>query len=554
LSRPVRFLLAGLGGLLEAMAFPLVVPQLSLRSLDPSGHLELLAWVGLVPAFLALEAAEGAGEAFLLGLTAGLAAFYALIYWVSHAMTAFGGLSAGVAFVGLSLLVLYMAFHWALACSGAFTVRRRLGWPSWVALPVFWVASELLRNHLFSGFPWGNLGYSQARHPTVAQLAALVGVYGIAALVVLVNAVLSGWWSALRVGTARPWAGTVVAALALAGTWSYGAVHLARVRREVAAAPRLRVGVVQANINQSIKNEGRRHGDAILARLWPLTVEADRQGADLVAWPEAAWPWGVPPDTRTFDGAAPGVTPLSRAHLLLGASTVRWVPSPAGARVPELQNSVFLLAPDLGVLGRYAKYHLVPYGEYVPLREWLPFLRTVVPDLATAMPGGRLEVMGFEVQGRRITFAPMICFDAIFPEIGRAFALQEPDFLVNPTNDAWYGYSSGPYQFLTIVQMRAVETGRSVVRPAYSGVSAIVLPTGEVAPGALEVGPVDPELAPDPDEPPRLLLADLPILRGQTLYTTFGDLFAWSCAAAAAVQLALALARRGGPSTGSGGA
>jgi apolipoprotein N-acyltransferase len=167
--------------------------------------------------------------------------------------------------------------------------------------------------------------------------------------------------------------------------------------------------------------------------------------------------------------------------------------------------------------------------------------------MAPVAAGGRLEVMRFPSGDRTISIAPMICFDAIFPEVARAFALQDADFLVNPTNDAWYGYSSGPYQFLAIVRMRAIETGRAVARPAYSGVSAIVLPTGEVAPGALEVGPVDPALAPDPDEPPRLLVGDLPILRGRTPYTTFGDLFAWACVAASAVLVGAAFRRRPGP-------
>jgi apolipoprotein N-acyltransferase len=137
----------------------------------------------------------------------------------------------------------------------------------------------------------------------------------------------------------------------------------------------------------------------------------------------------------------------------------------------------------------------------------------------------------------------MICFDAIFPEINVAFARKEPEpeILVNPTNDAWYGYSSGPYQFLAIVRMRAIEAGKAVVRPAYAGVSAVILPTGEVAPGALEVGPVDPDDAPFPDEPPRLLVAEVPRLRGRTLYTRFGDLFAWSCAAATSIAFGAAL-------------
>jgi apolipoprotein N-acyltransferase len=135
-----------------------------------------------------------------------------------------------------------------------------------------------------------------------------------------------------------------------------------------------------------------------------------------------------------------------------------------------------------------------------------------------------------------VRVAPLICYDAIFPEIVRTFLRQDPppDLLVNSTNDAWYGYSSAPYQFLAIVQLRAIEARRAVARSAVAGVSALVLPTGELAPGAIEVGPVDPDLAPDRDEPARLLLAQAPLLRARTLYTTIGDLFAWACALLAA--------------------
>ncbi len=544
-ARAGRFTLAALGGLLQALSLPLVVPGLGLRQVDPSGFLEPLAWVGLVPALLALQAATGPLEAALLGLTAGAAMFYATIYWVSHAMTAFGGLSQGVAFVGLSGLVLYMAAHWSAAFWASSVVRRRTGWPTWAHLPVLWVATEFSRNYLFTGFPWGNLGYTQVRNGPVAQLASLGGVYAVAGLVVLVNCVVAAWWSSTRAvaGAARPWRATAVAAAAVAFTLGYGAWNLSTVRREMARAPRVKIGLVQANVSQEVKNQGPRYAERIVGRMWPLTLEADRQGAALVAWPEASWPRSLPPALPGLLAVAPDLEPLQGAHLLLGATTVQWLPGPQG-RVPQVENTAFLLGPDLRVEDRYVKHHLVPFGEYVPLREWLPFLRAVVPAMAPIAAGGRLVPMSFESGGRRISFAPMICFDAIFPEVARTFALQDADFLVNPTNDAWYGYSSGPYQFLAIVRMRAIETGRSVARPAYSGVSALVYPTGEVAPGALEVGPVDPELAPDPDEPPRLLVGEIPILKGRTPYTRFGDIFAWGCAIASVLLLGAAILRR----------
>ena len=572
----ISYAAAAASGLLVALAFPVVVPFVSLRELDPAGRLEAVAWLALVPAILAVRAAPTARAAFGRGLVAGLACFYAAIHWVSHAMTAFGGLPFGVALVGLTLLVLFMAAHWGAAFAISWTVRDRLGWPMHVHLPVVWVALELLRNHLFSGFPWANLGYSQVRTPAVAQLAALAGPYGIAALVVLVNAVLAETLAARRAGAQLPRRALAVAAALVALTLVHGSLRLRAVRARTAAAPTLLVGIVQPNIDQSVKNRARDRADWILSRLVPLTLEADRRGADLVAWPEASYPLYVRPGTRSFAGAESGVPALSRAHLLMGAATVEWIRGSRGERVPRIGNVDYLLSPSLDVLGVYQKHHLVPFGEYVPFAEWLPFLKQVVPSFAPATPGRELTVLEMPAPAPapapatttaasptatsippstptatadRVRFAPMICFDAIFPEINVAFARAEPEpeILVNPTNDAWYGYSSGPYQFLAIVRMRAIEAGKAVVRPAYAGVSAVILPTGEVAPGALEVGPVDPDRAPDPEEPPRLLLAAVPRLRGSTLYTRFGDLFAWACAAAtvAAFGAALRAGRRG---------
>jgi apolipoprotein N-acyltransferase len=623
MKRVLPYAAAAASGALMALALPLAVPLVSLRELDPAGRLEPLAFVALVPAILAVRAARTVRAALLRGLVAGLAYFYAAIWWVSHAMTAFGGLSAALAFVALSLLVLYMAVHWAAAFGISFALRARLGWPLHAHLPVVWVALELSRNYLLTGFPWANLGYTQARTPHVAQLAALVGVYGVAALVVLVNGVLAEALVARRERRPVPRRALAVAGALLVAVLVHGELRLRAVRARMAAAPHVTVGIVQPNVDQSVKNEARNRAEYILSRLVPLTVEADRAGADLVAWPEASYPLYVRPETRSFATRGSGLPGLSRAHLLMGAITLETVTTPGGERVRRVGNVDFLLTPSLDVLGVYRKHHLVPFGEYVPLQRYLGFLGQVVPSLAPTAPGDELRVLEFTVAGDAaasssapsvqtsppagggegevalsatasstpsprpsppagaggegddvlpadaagrgdgglqadaggkgdeashapVRLAPMICFDAIFPEINVAFARKEPEpeILVNPTNDAWYGYSSGPYQFLAIVRMRAIEAGKAVVRPAYAGVSAVILPTGELAPGALEVGPVDPELAPHPPEPARLLLAEVPRLRGLTPYTRFGDLFAYACAGLTAVALAAAARRR----------
>ncbi|WP_242394875.1 apolipoprotein N-acyltransferase [Anaeromyxobacter oryzisoli] len=581
MKRATPFLLAVASGAAMALALPLVLPFVSIRQLDAPGRLELVAWVALVPALLALRAATRLRGAFALGLVAGLTYFWCAIYWVSHAMTAFGGLSLPIATVALGLLVLYMAVHWGAAFAVSWRIRDRLGWPLWTHLPLVWVAFELSRNYLASGFPWANLGYTQARTLPVAQLAAAAGPYGIAALVVLVNAVLAEAVAARREGRPAPIRALAATGALVAAVVAGGALHLRAVRATMASAFSLRVGVVQPNVDQSVKNEARDNRDYILARLVPPTLEAERRGADLVVWPEAAYPLYVPPDLDSLAQARSGLPALTRAHVLVGASTLAWRPGAAGQRVPQVGNAVFLVTPGREVLGRYQKHHLVPFGEYVP--EWvhavLPFVGHLVPTFAPVAPGNELAVLSFTPPAPTppaavaqavpasgaaapapdtpappshaaapapVRLAPLICFDAIFPEITAAFdrGSPEPELLVNPTNDAWYGYSSGPYQFLAIVRLRAIESGKAVLRPAYAGVSAVILPTGEVAPGALEVGPVDPDLAPDPAEPARLLVADVPRLRGRTLYTSIGDLFAHASAAITGLALLATFRRR----------
>jgi len=527
------YLLAVASGLTMALALPLVVPFLSLQEIDPRGWLEVVAWVALVPVLLAIGGASRPRRAFALGFVAGLAYFFAAIYWVSHAMTAFGGLSLWISLFALTLLVAFMAAHWGGALAVSWWLRQRLGWPLRAQLPIVWTAFELLRNYSLSGFPWGDLGYTQARTLPVAQLAALTGVYGIAALVVFVNASLADAIVAHAGGSGRRALRGMVApaAAALLLVLLLGGVRLARQRAAVAAAAHVKVGIVQANVDQSIKNAARDHVAEILGRLVPRTQEADAAGAELVVWPEAAYPMYLSPALPSLDVPGAGLPRLGRAYLLIGATTLeRGAPDARGRPSRRLTNSVFLLTPALDVVGSHAKEHLVPFGEYVPLGRWLGFLHQVVPTFAPISPGAALGPLVMERPAGPLRIAPLICYDAIFPEIARRFARSGADLLVNPTNDAWYGYSSGPYQFLAMVRLRAVETGRAVLRPAWAGISALILPTGEVAPGAIGLGPVDPDLAPAREEPSRLLLAEAPLLRGTTLYTRFGDLFAWSCA------------------------
>ncbi|HEY6003505.1 MAG TPA: apolipoprotein N-acyltransferase, partial [Anaeromyxobacter sp.] len=392
---------AAASGALMALSLPLALPLGSLREVDPRGRLEVLAWVALVPAILAVRSAPTWRGAFSRGLVAGIAFFYAAIWWVSHAMTSFGGLPLALSLLALTLLVLYMAVHWAVAFAVSWKIRDALGWPLWTHLPFVWAALELSRNYFLTGFPWANLGYTQARTLPVAQLAAVAGVYAIAALVVLVNAALAEALAARRERRPLPWRALGSAAMLVAGIYASGLIRLSTVRARMAAAPSITVGIVQPNVDQSVKNRMRENADWILSRLVPLTVEADRAGADLVAWPEATYPLYLPSRIPSLAMPEAKLPRLDRAHLLMGAVTLETVRGAGGGLVNRVGNVSFLLTPRLDVIGKYQKHHLVPFGEYVPM-AWLlgSFLRQIVPGFAPSTPGSALEVLEFTPAGR----------------------------------------------------------------------------------------------------------------------------------------------------------
>jgi apolipoprotein N-acyltransferase len=202
-----------------------------------------------------------------------------------------------------------------------------------------------------------------------------------------------------------------------------------------------------------------------------------------------------------------------------------------------LTNSAFALDADLNVRFQYDKHHLVPFGEYVPLEKALHLpIHKVVPDIGFFDPGADLTVFSVTPLGggKPVTYGPLICFDAIFPEIGVEVARKHPDFLVNITNDAWYGFSSAAYQFLSIVVVRSVETGKSIARAANTGISAFIDPTGRVL-QRTAIGLVDSassSLDVHAAVPPEMLVGKIALHPGATPYVVIGDSFAYLCGAA----------------------
>jgi apolipoprotein N-acyltransferase len=472
MSRADRYdlLLAGLSGLFLAAAFPPIDAW-------------PLAFVALVPLLVASRRSHprrAAGLGFLTG-----AVFHViLLYWLVIVMTRYGGLPFPAAAGFLLLLVAYLAAYVALFAGLLAAASARWGaWRALVLSPVLWVGLEAVRGWMLTGFPWGTLGYTQHAELPLLQAAAVGGVHLVSLLVAAASA---GGALLLERRAAFPsrLAGTIllatVGAIAVAGARSIPAAV------DPPAGDAIAIAALQANIPQDRKWR-RSEEEAIVGDLLAMTGEAADAGATLVLWPESSSPLSfrrpveaaradggvdhrVEPRADYFDRVA-AVARDRHVTLIAGSVDYRFE---AGAW--RATNSAFVIGPD-GALGpAYDKVHLVPFGEYVPLARILFFVdRMVEGAIADFIPGRRFDPLPVAA-GKAGAF---ICYEAVFPDLVRRLA-RDADFLVNLTNDAWFGKSSAPRQHLAMAAVRAVENRKWLVRAANTGISAVVDPAGRV--------------------------------------------------------------------------
>jgi apolipoprotein N-acyltransferase len=472
-----------------------------------------LAAVALTPLLLAIRGA-GAAEAFRLGWIAGMVHALTLVYWIVHTLGAYGGLPVWVSVPVLGLLAAYLALYPAAFAAVLRGVRTS---PALLALtvPMAWTALEYVRAHLLTGFPWALLGYAPYRQLHLIQISDIVGVYGVSFHLAALNAAVALGWMAVR---KRSWGGAVVgkrdavlaAALAVAltlGSLTYGHFRLDRIEALAAEAPATRVAVVQGNIEQAVKWDPA-HQERTVEKYVALSLAAMADRPELVVWPETAAPFyflhNRPMTARVVEGVRE-----AGAFFVVG--------SPSFERAKEgvdLFNSAFLIRPDGQLAGRYDKHHLVPFGEYVPLGEFFPFLDTLVAQVGNFRSGTKGEVLHSGAHHLGV----LICYEGIFPALARAAAKNRAGLLVNITNDAWYGISSAPYQHFSMAVMRAVETRRGLVRAANTGISGFIHPAGRIdgTTGLFQDA---------------VATRALPVMDRITIYTRIGDLFAQICVA-----------------------
>ena len=447
---------------------------------------------------------DGVPAAAIAGWFFGFGYFLAGLYWVGHAFLVdaktFGWL--------LPFAVTALPAGLALFTAAGFGFARLI-WPRGaarvIALAVALTAAEWLRGHLFSGFPWNSYGYALTGPLVLAQSASIFGLWGMTFFAVAIfasPATLADEQSDMR-KRAAPLAIGVLALAAMAG---FGAWRLTQNPTRVVDKVQLRI--MQPNLAQDEKfNYAARH--RIMQHYLSLSDRetgpdnAGLRGVTHLIWPESAFPFFL---TREGDAMAQIAELLPQGTLLItGAARAA---DPAPGRPVRAYNSVYVIDHDGTVLSVYDKVHLVPFGEYLPFQTALEKLGLMQ---LTKLPGGFLS--GDRNRSYLLPGAPrmlpLICYEIIFP--GAVVPSGErPGWLLNVTNDAWFGISSGPYQHFQQSRVRAIEEGLPLVRAANNGISAVVDPYGRI----IRQLPLGTE---------GVLDAPLPEAGARTVYARLGD-------------------------------
>lgn len=450
-----RLLLAPLSGLLLALCFP----NASLLPLVP---------VALVPLMAAVSGA-GVGDGLKLGWLFGFVFWLAAIPWIAYTVKTFGGVSWPLALLSLAIAAGIYAVPMALMAGAVALVSPRSAPAVVLTWGAAWVVQEGFRTfwYIFGGFPWVLLGTVLADHPLLVQTAALGGVGLTSFLLTALNAAL---WVAVSRSTRRERLLWLAGATAAVG--GVLAASGARLRALPEGAPIARVGVVQPNVPQLLRWEegtaGRQWGD-LVAQTRRL-VAHDRP--DLVLWPESASPFSWPWDA----GYREGLTALARELDVAFLVNTAWSDRPEEAGAPYT-NAALLVTKEGAVLPPYSKQRLVPFGEYVPLGG---LLRSIGP-ISRAVPGGFTPAARSELlRLGSVRLGGAVCYEIVYPGIARAHVRAGADVLFTLTNDAWYGKMGARRQHFQAAVIRAVETGRPLVRAAITGISGAVDPAGRV--------------------------------------------------------------------------
>jgi apolipoprotein N-acyltransferase len=418
---------------------------------------------------------RGVPAAAMAGWWFGLGYFVPGLYWIGYAFLVDASTFAWLMPFAVLGLPVYLALFTALGFALARLIWTRDA-SRVIALAASLTLSEWLRGHVLTGFPWNTLGYALTEPLALAQTASLIGLWGLTFLAVAIfasPAVLIDGRSRGR----RPWIAPAAALVLLVAMGIFGAVRLTL--QPTATVANVKLRIMQPNLQQDVKF----NYDAKAEVMQKYLTLSDRasgpqstgvRDASILIWPESAFPFFL---TREADAMAQISDLLPKGTILITGS-VRAPDLPPGTRITRAYNSIYAIDHDGSVLSIYDKLHLVPFGEYLPFQDWMEKLGFVQLTKVQGgfIPGERRRTMAFPNAPRAL---PLICYEAIFPGSVAADG-ERPGWIVNLTNDGWFGISTGPYQHLQQMRLRAIEQGLPVVRAANTGISAVIDPLGRI--------------------------------------------------------------------------
>lgn len=490
-----------------------------------------LMWVGLLPMVPVALGAATPRRAFMYGWFNGTIAMTWAFYWMKGLLERFGHMPQIEAIPIMMLLTTYQGLEFALwAWLVHRLARRRPDLPLAWAVPLAMVAIELLVPQIFPFY----LAISQAWVPPVIQIADLTGPMGVTFVVLMVTGALyDAGRAVLRARAAAAAATTQLAAAArslripaavVAFTLLYGAVRIHQMDARRAAAPKARVGLVQANVGMSDKWDPLERG-RLLDLHQRLSSELTAEGADLLVWPESSYPYALSRNmTQDFPAGDPRrIRGTGNTPVVFGAVTLDGYPQIGKRRFPY--NTALILDEQGRVAGTFDKVFLLIFGEYIPFYDKLPWFTKVFPEASNFNRGAAPGSFPFRLKGRDYRLGPLICYEDILPGFTRQTTALGPNLLVNITNDAWFGKTFEPYQHLALAVFRSVENRLEMVRAVNTGVSAHIDAVGRVR---ATLPAVDPDSEPPPM--PMKMMAEAALLERGGVYARVGDVFAWGCA------------------------
>ncbi len=442
---------AAISGALLALSFPKY----------GSGY---LTWIALIPLFWAIRESSSVRQGLLLGFISGMICHIGLIYWITFVVVNYGYLPVYMGIILMLLLACYLSLYTAVFSAGIVFFRNKVA--LYFAAPVLWICLEYGKSYLFSGFPWENLGYSQYRNHYLIQFADITGVFGLSFLIVLINASL---FEFITKRTKKEFILAAVIILITTGILIYGVNRSSQIEMAMQNAPEIRVSLIQGNIDQSKKwNDD--FQKEIINMYEQLSLQNAPPEGGLIVWPETAVPFNYQ-DVNNFQKQISTISWKTKSWFIFGSTSYK-----KSEGNTDYYNSAYLLSPGGEIKGKYDKVHLVPYGEYVPLRNIFPFIRKLTAGMGDFSAG--IGYNPLVMDNKKIGI--LICYEGILPFAARMYKKSGAELLVNITNDAWFGATSAPFQHFSMSIFRAVENRLYLVRAANTGISGIVDPQGKV--------------------------------------------------------------------------